>query len=541
MSNKLKQIAKDSAKGGFYLFLGDASSKAVLAVGSILIARLLKPEGYGLYTLALVVPALLSSFITFGIGQALIRFPAKLRAEGKDEAAVRILRSGLTFRLLIGAAMSAVGFLFSDFFATYVLNRPDMGFYVRLASLAILFQAVFGLMYKIFVGLDRMERSALLKAVMSATKSFSAPLLIVLGFGVAGAVLGHVLGYMVAGVVGLLLFFIGPYKTLRSPSGNHDNHFLGDLKLMLSYGFPLYISSLLSIFLSQYKLIILAFCVSNFEIGNFNVATNLITLLNILIFPISITLFPAFSKLDPVVERAELKSFFNYSVKYASLFVVPASVAVMALSKDIVNVVYGPAYKLASLFLLLCVVPFLFIGLYSRVLQSLFNGLGETKLTLKTSLINLAAFIPLAPLLTQLYGVLGMIFTLTISNLLSVIYGLFLARQRFGIFFNHASLLKIYIASSLSALPLLLFLHLSPFGSLLNLAFGVALFLFTYLTLAPVLRVVQTHDIKNLRLMFGELKFVQTILKPVLDYEVKLIDFAFKGRRLRPHTSPSSD
>jgi len=122
-----------------------------------------------------------------------------------------------------------------------------------------------------------------------------------------------------------------------------------------------------------------------------------------------------------------------------------------------------------------------------------------------------------------------------------VIYGLFLARQGFGIFFNHASLLKIYIASSLSALPVLLFLHLSPFGSLLNLAFGVALFLFTYLTLAPVLRAVQAHDIKNLRLMFGELKFVQTILKPVLDYEVKLVDFAFKSRRPRPHTSPSSD
>lgn len=44
MSNRLVEIAEDSARGRFSLFLGDASSTIILAVGSILVARLLGPR-----------------------------------------------------------------------------------------------------------------------------------------------------------------------------------------------------------------------------------------------------------------------------------------------------------------------------------------------------------------------------------------------------------------------------------------------------------------------------------------------------------------
>ena len=57
--------------------------------------------------------------------------------------------------------------------------------------------------------------------------------------------------------------------------------FIEDIKSMIHYGFPLYISSLLSTIVSQYLLILLAIFTSNFEIGNFNAAVNLTTLITI--------------------------------------------------------------------------------------------------------------------------------------------------------------------------------------------------------------------------------------------------------------------
>ena len=51
MSEKLTDIAENSVRGGFFLFAGNALSTIILAVGSILIARLLGPEDYGLYNI----------------------------------------------------------------------------------------------------------------------------------------------------------------------------------------------------------------------------------------------------------------------------------------------------------------------------------------------------------------------------------------------------------------------------------------------------------------------------------------------------------
>jgi len=345
MSNRLVEIAEDSARGGFSLFLGDASSTIILAVGSILVARLLGPSGYGIYSLTLVAPMLLGSLIGLGVDYAVVRFPAKFRVENRHKRTLGILKSALIFRLITGVVMSLLCFLYSDFLAVYLLNRSEIGFYVKLASILILFQTLFNLVYYAFIGLDMAERSSLIKALMSIVKASTAPLLIILGLGVTGAVMGHVLGYIVAGIAGTSLLYFGPYRSLKSAlkdaKDEGGNSFLGNLKLMVGYGFPLYLSSILLLVAGQYQLILLAYYVSNLEIGSFRAAVNLSSLLVVVVTPITTALFPAFSKLNPKSENQELKRFFNLSVKYSSLLIVPIAAAVMVLSASLVNVVYG--------------------------------------------------------------------------------------------------------------------------------------------------------------------------------------------------------
>lgn len=83
MADELAQIAEDSVRGGFFLIPVTAVSTVIMAIASILIARLLGPELYGQYTLALVVPSLLFLFTDLGINQGVIKFTASLRARGE--------------------------------------------------------------------------------------------------------------------------------------------------------------------------------------------------------------------------------------------------------------------------------------------------------------------------------------------------------------------------------------------------------------------------------------------------------------------------
>jgi len=51
---KAVEIGKKSATGSFHLFIGVAASTIIMAIGTIILARLMTPEEYGLYSVALV-------------------------------------------------------------------------------------------------------------------------------------------------------------------------------------------------------------------------------------------------------------------------------------------------------------------------------------------------------------------------------------------------------------------------------------------------------------------------------------------------------
>jgi len=450
------------------------------------------------------------------VNPALTRFSAKLRAEGKSQLAANMLKSGFLFKLVTGIAMSAICLIFSDAFATHILNRPGMGFLIKLTSLLIIFQTVFTTSNSSFIGLDKMEGNALIMNVQAIVKTAISPLLVILGFSVVGALAGHITSYMIAGLAGSLLL-LKYYKSLgKPPSGNLSS----SLKVMLGYGFPLYASALLGLFLGQYQTIILAFFASNAEIGNFNITVVLSSLINVLIFPLG-ALFPAFSKVNP--NSSELRRIFKLSAKYAALLIIPATVILTILSKEIVYTLYGYSYGLAPFFLQLYILTFFFSGLGSVVLGYLFNGIGETRIAFKCSLINLFVFLPLAPALTSLYHVPGLIIASVISGLLSLAFGLFVAIKKIHVSLDLKASLKIYLASFLSAIPTLLFLQLSPLNNLSNLIMGGSLFLLTYLTLTPITGAIHQPDLDNFKLMFSNLKILWPLLKPVLAYEAKLL------------------
>jgi len=517
MSDKIVEMAEDSARGGFFLFTGNALSLITLAIGSIIVARLLGPGNYGLLTLSLVVPSILAGFIDFGISSALTRFSAKLRAEGKSNLAASILKSGFLFKLILGVSMSLICFTFSDVFTTYILNRPEMSFLVKIASFLILFQTVFTALNSSFIGLDRMEGSALIMNAQSIAKTTLSPLLVISGFSVVGALTGHISGYMIAALAGSLIFF-KYYRRLGKPS---NDSFKGNIKVMLGYGFPLYLSALLDLFLGQYQTIVLAFFTSNIGIGNFSIATNLSSLINVLIFPLGV-LFPAFSKVNP--NGDELKRVFKLSVKYVALLIIPAIVVVAILSKDIVYTLYGHGFDLAPSFLSLYILAFLYTGFGSIVLTYLFSGIGETRIIFNWNLINLSIFLPLAPILTMLYGVPGLIVAFLISSLLSLSYGLLIAIKRINVDFDLKASLRIYLASFLSAIPILAFLQFSFLNSFFNVIICGLIFLITYITLLPLTGAIHESDLENFKIIFKRLKIVWPIIKLGLIYEGKILN-----------------
>jgi len=532
MASDLTKVAEDSARGGFFLVSGTFIATVISAITAILVGRSLGPELYGQYSLSLVIPEMLFIFADFGIAAGVVKFAASLRTEGKIGQAAKMIKHAMFLRASIGLAFFLLNFALADFLAAVLLNRPELGFYIRVASISILFYVVFTIATSAYLGLDKTHYSALTTNIQAISKAVISIGLVLLGFSVAGAVLGYLAGYIIAGVVAssILLLILRQYP--RGDKNPDDNvGFTRTFKTLMNYGIPLYAAGILVGFIYSYQNFILAIFTTNVDIGNLRAAANFIALITIVSAPITTALFPAFSKLNSTM-NGKIKTFFKFANKYTTLLIVPIATLLIIFSNEIVQIIYGSTYQTAAMFLSINCLLYFLVGLGYLTLTSLFNGLGETRITLKTSLIALLSIITLSPLLAKAYGVPGVIAASISANAASTCYGMYAAKRNFKVEFDTQSLIKIYLIGVVSTVPSLLLLQISTLPRLVNIVVGGLLYLFTYTTLAPVTKIVNNSELKTATEIIQKIKPLAPIIKPFLVYQQKILN------RQKPATKP---
>jgi O-antigen/teichoic acid export membrane protein len=521
-SDELTTIAQKAARGGLFLFIGNASSTVVLAIGAIIVARLLGPFSYGLYSLAVAIPVLLVALSDAGMNSALIRLPALARSEGDQARANRLIRLGFAVKLTLSVVAFLACYFGSADIATIVLNRAELAPFIQLASLMIVFQAIYDATNNSFIGQDLMQYSASVQIMQAILKGALGPAFVFIGLGITGAISGYVLALAAAGATGAAILFT---RYAHSSIQTIDLAPM-EIREMLGYGLPLYLASVLSAFLAQYQNIVLAHLTSNVEIGNFNATWNFNTFMMILANPITMTMFPMFSKMDPKNQRSDLARGFVLAVKYTSLLMIPASVAVMVFSRDLIYLTYGSGYTFAPQYLVLLSAVYLLTAIGYLVLGSFLNGVAETKTVLKMNVLVMAIYLPLGPVLTWLWGAYGLLMAYILSIATSMLYGVRLCSAKYGARPDLRASGRILVTAFAAAVPVvaLIQLHLSGVG-VIELVVGGVLYLFMYLTLAPVLGAVDKFDIMNLRtiMSFGPLQYFGVV-------EVRLATFTELGQ-----------
>jgi O-antigen/teichoic acid export membrane protein len=513
------RVADDFARGSFFLSVGNFISTVISAIGVFIIAGLLGPELYGVYNLCFTIPTLLLLLVNLGVNEGLTKFSASLHTKGDTKKLANLIRHGIIFNFTIGLFFFLLCFVFSDSLATYVIARPEYGGYVRLASFAILLQALFNSANAVFIGFYKMQFNALSLIIAAIVKIIVSPLLIILGLAVLGALTGLVISYLVAAIFGIFVVYMKIYRSLERK--NEGNRFLGDTGQLLKYGFPLYAATILGGFCSQFQNVILAFFTSDIEIGFFRAAQNFITLIGVVSISISTSVFPAFAKLEN--EHDRLKEFFSLSVKYTSLILLPVILIIIIFSHEIVSIIYGPAYTSTALYLALVVLQFLLVGIGAVILGSFFNGIGKTRITLQISLVNFVVFLSLASVFTGSYGVYGLIISNLIASFVSTVYGAFKAKREFAAKPNWEVTGRIYLASLISMVPAAV-LEFFLFSSVLvKFVLGASVFVFLYLTLLPFLGILSLQELASLESHIKKTKLLALIMKPIFLYELMLL------------------
>jgi len=465
-------------------------------------------------------------FTDYGVSQALTKYIAERQARGGESLTIQLIKTGLAFSTATSTIPLLIGLMFLQQLTALLTSRPEIAYLTGISILLIIIQPVSTATCSALLGLGNMRGYALVDVIRQASRAVISPLLIIIGLSVVGAVMGYIIASAIGAAVASLLIY-RHYRQLHSKRKSIMEKPSNELKSMIMYGLPLYMSNTIQSFTATFRGILLAYFTTNFAIGNFNTAMNFAALITLLSSPVATALFPAFSRISG--NREEAKTMFNYSVKYTTALIMPPAIYVAAMSRDLVPLIYGARYTLSPLYLSLYASTFLYTGLGSTVLGSFFSGVGDTKVNLKSTLIYTASFIPSAVVLTWTLGAEGLLLAIITSTGISVAYSLRVAIKKYRVQLSFKNSARIYAAAFLSALPIIPLTLYSPLHRIINILLGAATYGVAYLTAVPALGALTYNDLKNLDRMFAKTPLIQPLVKLLLNYENKLLKTLYKG------------
>ena len=518
------KVAQESARGTLILFAGNLLYTGITAVTAVFVARLLGPDGYGIYTLAFVVPSILSIFVGLGVNISVTRYVASYVASGDVERAKSITRSATSFLLLFGLLLSAVNFFGASYFVGAFLHRPGLVQYVQLASLFIFGSTIANAATSVFIGWSSMMELSAFTVLQAGLKLVMTVGLILAGFGVLGAVAGHVLSYLVEGGLATLFLYIAHMR----PWSRDSNTFFADTKMMLSYGFPPYAGNVISGLASNYVTIILAAIATNAVIGYYQAALNVTVAIGVISGTITNVLFRSFSALHGLSGDTSLA--FSYAVRYVSLFLTPVVFFLIGAAGPLFDLLYGPSYSQGIILLQLVALSALPVSVGLTVLTPFLNGVGKSKMTM---LITLASAIALAVsgFLLAVYlglGAEGIMLALLVSNVALTISGLALVRSYLDVRMSMRPLAGILVAAVVAWLAITI-LPLKGLPSVAAVTIDCVLFAIVYLTCVPLVWGIDGDDIVRLSIAGEALGPARRILSLTLGYERRILTLAHRA------------
>lgn len=357
--------------------------------GGIILSRVLGPTGRGAYSLIVLIPMLLASPASLGIGNANIYFIGK-----KEYPLITFISNSIIFAFGMALIATVVFLLF------YPLLRESslkgLNFYQVIIPLITLPFNLLGLYFRnILLGLKKIKLFNICNMVQySSTLILLVIFLLLLRWGLWGAVLSWVLASIIAGTAA----FIMVCKNIRfkfSPS-----YRLGIDSIR--YGIKIQIATILDSLRRRLDFFIISSFVGVTEVGYYSLAVALTERLWTLPANIGYIMFPEISSSskeagDKLTAKVARNVFFAVTI---------LAVLLILSSRYIIQFLYGEAFLPAVVPISIMLVGGAFYSL-ARIIGVQILGQGKPHIFMYVTLVSLVVTVTLDFLLIKKWGMIG--------------------------------------------------------------------------------------------------------------------------------------
>jgi lipopolysaccharide exporter len=380
-------LLRAGAHGVLWQGLAQVVGKLVVLGTTVVLARLLVPEQFGLVSLSLVLITYAEAFADAGVAQALVYLP-RTRAT---------LRAALASSLVAGVGLMVAAMAAAPLLASF-FHQPDVTPLARLLAVSLL-TASLGALPESLLRRDLRFRSLTVSTVcrvlVTGVVSVS---LAVAGHGAWALAWGAVAGSLAYAVVNWLSLAERPDLALWRTTRH-------DVRQVLAYGVPVAGSGLLARLIANVDYLVVGRMLGATALGHYTLAFRIPELLIInVFFVLSSVAFPMFSRVRG--NMAQLRSAYLFSVRLYALYGVCAGVGLAVVAPLVVPVVFGDQWDDAT-------APLVALALYAACrsigvgANEVYKAMGRPGLAVWLSVFRLAVLVPALVVGAQHWGVLG--------------------------------------------------------------------------------------------------------------------------------------
>jgi O-antigen/teichoic acid export membrane protein len=372
--------------------IATASFTALL---TIVLVRVLGPEDYGVFALALSVASLVFLPADFGISQSTGRFVAEHR--GQRDRIADVMADGLKLKFATSGVICLILVAVAEPIAN-AYNVPELTWPLRGVALALFGQSMMGFYRTAFEAIGRVRLNLRLVFSESAVEAGASIALVLAGTGVVGAAFGRAIGYAFGTALALYL----ARRAIGSRGISLRGSPAGRLRQIASYAGALLIIDAIFAALTQIDILLIGAILGTSAVGIFQAPAKLITFLHYPGLALSAGVSPRLARTGAGPNVAAFAAGIRYLMILQGLLVVPTIVW----ATPITDLILGDEFA-ESADVMRALAPLTFLFGIAPIVSVGVNYLGEARRRIPIAIVALVVNFVVSIVLLYEIGVVG--------------------------------------------------------------------------------------------------------------------------------------
>lgn len=491
LQGNLKRIAKTSA----IVFFGIIIAKALSYVYRIVAARNFGPEGYGLFSLAMIVSSVFITIASFGLASGSFRFLSLYKSKEEYEKMRYVFRFTKRFIIISSIVFGILSYLLAEYISLNLLHNENLIPFLKIFSVSIPFSAIMSVYLS---GLRAFEEigwgSFISNIFQNIVKLGILIFLIFLGWSSESIAISHLTTAILS--LGLTYYVCRIYaKDLFIKSKlNGDKTKKKIVSELISYSWPLvFLGSIILIF-DWADSFVIGYFNGVIDVGFYNIAYSISTLF-VIVPELFMQLFlPLIIKEYANKNNKFIEEMSKQVGKWIFMINIPLFIIMILFPGAIINILFGEQYFAAKTPLVILAIGGFLSSLFIALCNNLISMKGKSKLIL-FNLIGVSIFnLILNIILVPKYGMNGAAFSTSLTWLILTTILLFEVKSNLNIIPLRKKMLNVVIASFVSLLVLIAVRYYISIN-LINLILVGMLFLGVYFISLYLMRCFDRHDL----------------------------------------------